>query len=52
MAELVKNILLITTDEVDSITWALERKYVELYSGQQLRERITVCQELKRNCLG
>jgi hypothetical protein len=48
MAESVKSVGLITIDEVDSITWALERKYANLYSGQQLRDRITACQELKK----
>jgi hypothetical protein len=48
MAELMKSVNLITTDQVDCITWALERKYVNLYSGQQLRDRITACQEFKK----
>ena len=51
MAELVKLISLITIDEVENITWALERKYVGLYSGQQLRDRITACHELKSEFL-
>lgn len=51
MAELAKYVNLITTDEVDSITWALERRYVILYSGQQLRDRIIACQELKKELI-
>ena len=49
--ELVRSVNLITTDEVDNITWALERKYADLYSSQQLRDRVTACQDLKRELL-
>ena len=51
MAELAKSVHIITTDEVDNITWTLDRKYAKLYSGQQLRDRVSACHELKDELL-
>lgn len=42
---------LITAEEVDKAALQLERKYLDEYSGQQLRDRIAACVDLKNAML-
>ena len=45
-----KVVHLITVEEIESLTLQLERNYVGEYGGQQLRDRVAACTDLKR-CL-
>ena len=42
---------LITQDEIEQLLLRQERRYTLLYSGQQLRDRIAACVELKQELI-